>query len=204
MRRVGLTLLLVGILMVQALGMAPEPASVPTAYPPTAYATQCNGPDDFGYTCTNVTRPYIDAGTTEPDGSDGSNPVTGVHCDSGCQLLFVQLPFTFSYYGQPFTQYNVISDGNIQFNSSTDLTPIDPLLVNGIHSGIFPFWNDLCTDDDCSGGAGATLGNGVFVTTVGTAPNRLYVIEWRAHPTDIFPGPGNIPTPPNTFFELQL
>jgi hypothetical protein len=220
MRRASLVLGLVGMLTAQAFwpfwwSPAPDrgPASVPGVGPSVAHAAGCPSPDAFGYTCTIVTRAYVDAGSTEPTGSDGGGPFTGVHCDTTCTLLDVPLPFAFSFYGQSFTDYNVVPDGNIQFNTTSDLTPIAALPVGPPASGnyfafaILPYWEDLCTDATCSGGPRADpdmMGNGVFVKTTGSAPNRVYTIEWRAHPTDAASGTPNTPTTANTFFEMQL
>jgi hypothetical protein len=172
--------------------------------PGVAQATLCNGPDPFGYTCTVVSRSYI-SGTSEITGSDGSSPQVGLYCDS-CQILDAPLPFSFSFYGQSFTSYNATTDGTIQFFSSYNNTPITALPHPFMSGLIAPYWDDLCTDDTCTAPhlAPTTLGNGVFVKTTGVAPNRLYIVEWRAHAYDFFALDPNAPLPPDTFFEVQL
>lgn len=205
MRRYSVMLVLVAWSCAQTLGPlwmfddagAPT-ASGPAGGPPLAHAdSSCGGPVG-GYTCTNITtnaRPYI-PGTTD----------IGNH---GQTATYLTLPFTFTYFGQSFTQLAVSPQGNIQFQSgdyvtgqNTDLTSAPPATFD---YAIFPYWDAFCTDDDCDGAAGTGGGgNGVFIRTVGAAPHRLFVIEWRVHP-DLF-GVLGYPlfTPANAFFEIQL
>ncbi|MER3515390.1 MAG: hypothetical protein C4310_14170, partial [Chloroflexota bacterium] len=75
--------------------------------------------------------------------------------------------------GQSFTEVNVSSNGNLQFTSMDDYwgnaCPLpDPLM--GIM--IVPFWDDLSPN----------VGGGVYYETTGTAPNRIFTVEWRDVP----------------------
>jgi hypothetical protein len=191
-----LGLLLVGFVILQLFGLAvtpPDQASgalqdLPIG-PSTAYASNCIGPDGFGYTCAElVGRPYIQA-TTD----------IALHSPQG--ITQVTLPFSFQFYGVNYSVVNVSNQGNIQFNSGVDFNYTGGGFPGYTTDIIAPYWGNLCTDDDCDGGIGSG-GNGVFIRTVGAAPNRLYVIEWRAHNFNC--GCGPVYTPADTFFELQL
>jgi len=110
------------------------------------------------YTRTTGTGATIVPGTTLVPGSscdDCSNPVT--------------IPFTFSFYGQPFTTANVISNGNLQF-SSADTTFTNTCLPYAAGNNVIaPHWDDMLL-------TGA--GQGIFTSTTGSAPNRIFNIEW--------------------------
>jgi len=102
-----------------------------------------------------------------PGTSDAGN-----HCDD-CTTT-ITLPFSYTLYDQTFTSAIVSSNGNIQFTSgnaafSNGCLPDD----NGytFTYTIFPFWDDLYTQNS---------GQGIFTSTSGTAPNRIFNIEWRA------------------------
>jgi autotransporter-associated beta strand protein len=80
------------------------------------------------------------------------------------------LPFTFNFYGQPYTQLYVGANGLIGFNS-TDMyiwTNTDLPSSATPNNQIYPWWDDL------SPSSGGTVRVGVS----GTAPNRKYVISW--------------------------
>ena len=113
-------------------------------------------------------------GTTDI-GNHGDDPVTTV-----------ALPFPFTLYGQTFTSINLSSNGNAQF-MTTDATFTNQCLPWTTHNyTIFPYWDDLYL---------VNSGFGIFTSISGTAPNRIFNIEWRAQ---YFPGSGS------ANFELRL
>jgi hypothetical protein len=151
---------------------SPTPTSTPTASPTptaTATATPCVG----GYTVTQIGGSIV-PGTTDI-GNHGDDTVTTI-----------ALPFTYSLYGTTFTSVNLSSNGNAQF-MTMDTAFTNQCLPWTTHNyTIFPYWDDLYL---------VNSGFGIFTSVSGTAPNRIFNIEWRAQ---YFPGSGN------ANFELRL
>lgn len=137
---------------------------------PTA-ATICAGdiqqiqslsPPSTNYTLTTSTGNAIVPGTTL---------VTGTQADDATAL--VTLPFTYKAYGTDYTSLRVGTNGNIQFTTtSTAFTNVCPLPASAMGVAFHPHWDDLNMN------AGGTLG--IYTSTSGTAPNRIFNIEWRA------------------------
>jgi hypothetical protein len=107
----------------------------------------------------------------------GTTPVTGYNCgDSNpgddCVAL-INLPFAYTFYSTSYTQANVSTNGNLQFTSaSRDYGQNEVCLpVSVFGNAILPHFGDLSI-----GGAG----DGIFTSVSGTAPNRIFNIEWRA------------------------
>jgi hypothetical protein len=152
---------------VQAAGMVPlpSPTPTPTASPsPTSTVT----PTPTPIPCAGLTIIQI-SGSIVPGTTDIGN-----HGDD--QVTTVALPFPFTLYGQSFTSVNLSSNGNAQF------TTTDPSFTNSClpwtqHDyTIYPYWDDLYL---------VNSGFGIFTSISGTAPNRIFNIEWRAQ---YFPG----------------
>ncbi|MDW8284028.1 MAG: carboxypeptidase regulatory-like domain-containing protein, partial [Myxococcales bacterium] len=113
--------------------------------------------DSFGYFCVSAPFNYIEANTPiSLSGDDASTPVT--------------LPFPFVHYGQTYTTAHVSTNGFLNFlgpNASFSNTTIPN--TSPPNAAIYPFWDDLIVDGNSS----------VRTATIGSAPNRKFVIEWR-------------------------
>src|SRR5205807_2147558 len=83
------------------------------------------------------------------------------------------------FYGQPFTSVNASSNGNLQFTSADTAFTNACLPSNAQNNLVAPFWDDLRTDTQ-SGCSAFTSGCGIFTSTSGGSPNRIFNIEWRA------------------------
>jgi hypothetical protein len=144
---------------------SPTPTSTPTASPTptaTATATPCVG----GYTITQIGGSIV-PGTTDI-GNHGDDTVTTV-----------ALPFSYNLYGTTFSSVNLSSNGNAQF-MTTDTAFTNECLPWLTHNfTIYPYWDDLYL---------VNAGFGIFTSVTGTAPNRIFNIEWRAQ---YFPGSGS-------------
>ena len=91
----------------------------------------------------------------------------------------VPLPFSYTLYDQAFTSVNLSSNGNAQF-TTTDAAFTNQCLPSAAHNyTIYPYWDDQYL---------VNSGFGIFTSVSGTAPNRIFNIEWRAQ---YFPGSGN-------------
>ena len=111
-------------------------------------------------------------GSIEPGSTD-----TGNHGDD--QTTTVPLPFSYSLYDQTFNSITVSSNGNAQFTTA-DTFWVNQCLPWTTHDYmIFPYWDDQRTDTNpgCSAFPGGTCG--IFTSVTGTAPNRIFNIEWR-------------------------
>ncbi len=109
---------------------------------------------------------------------------TELHVDDG--VVTIALPFSYTLYDQTFTSINLSSNGNAQF-TTTDTTFINQCLPWLTHNyTIYPYWDDLYL---------VNSGFDIFTSISGSAPNRIFNIEWRAQ---YFPGSGN------ANFELRL
>ncbi len=125
------------------------------------------GPDPFGYTFLDSNEPggprynWIDAtdGTPLDLADDGEANVT--------------LPFAFTFYGVSSTAIRVGNNGGILFNATTGDVPLtnSDLGSTTVNNLIVPFWDDIDSD----------TGN-VYYKVVGTAPYRIFVIEWYDRP----------------------
>ena len=101
-------------------------------------------------------------------------------------MTTIALPFPYTLYDQSFTSINLSSNGNAQF-VTVDTTFGNLCLPWAAHNyTIFPYWDDLFL---------VNSGFGIFTSISGTAPNRIFNIEWRAQ---YFPGSGT------AGFELRL
>lgn len=121
----------------------------------------------------------VGSGTVDPSGTDIGN-----HGDD--VATSISLPFPVSYYGGSFTSASVNSNGTLQFTGASTAFANVCLPDALSNNAIFAHWDDLRTDG---------VGGGVFTTTVGTAPNREFHIEWR---TIYFSGAGT------ANFEIRL
>jgi N-acetylneuraminic acid mutarotase len=101
----------------------------------------------------------------------------GNHTDDGD--TFVALPFTVHLYGQDFTQAAAGSNGHLTFgsdNASFQITCPPPFGIDGTTEVLAPYWGDQCTGA-CAAITCDTCG--IFTTTTGSAPDRIFYIEWR-------------------------
>jgi Bacterial Ig-like domain len=122
--------------------------------------------------------------------TDGSDTIvagttdTGNHCDD-CDTA-VALPFPVQLYDQTYNSVNVSSNGRLDFVVAnepggfiTNCLPAPPN-IGPYDYTIFPMWHDLRTDVGLSGCSTFSNGCGVFTSVSGTAPNRVFNIEWHA------------------------
>lgn len=124
--------------------------------PPTAI---CPGPDGYGYVCADEFNvEYIDA-TND----------AGLYDDD--DLVLLELPFTFTFYGVEYDEVWASSNGNLQFTAANPAYNNECLVPQpAVDMGdmIAPYWDDL------------TLAFVGFLQTeeVGQAPERIFVVEW--------------------------
>jgi hypothetical protein len=158
------------------------PTPTPTASPsptstftPTPTPTGTPSPTPTP-TCAASYTTATGAGNITPGGAD-----IGSHCDD-CATL-VNLPFPVSVYGgSPISLAYAGSNGTLQFVTVPQpkpfyvqqCVPVNPDMGGPFLNTLFPYYDDLRTDDlvtcpDC----------GIFTQTVGTAPNRQFVIRWK-------------------------
>ncbi len=126
------------------------------------------------YTITESMDAVIEPGDTD----------IGNHCDD-CTTT-IALPFDYTLYDQTYSSVNVSSNGNLQFVSNSAAFAIACLPTSALNFAILGHWDDLRTD---------TAGSGIFTSVSGSAPDRIFNIEWR---TTYFSGSGN------ANFEIRL
>jgi subtilisin family serine protease len=114
--------------------------------------------DGFGYVCRLTSTDYIPANT--PTGLTGESVTTTL-----------PLPFNFGFYNGRYSSLNISTDGWVNFIPTSTVygnsfipNQYDP------NAAIYAFWDGIFVD----GSTGT-----VTTDTVGTAPNRKFVIEWR-------------------------
>ncbi len=103
---------------------------------------------------------------------------TGNHIDDGTTA--VALPFPYTLYDQTFNSVNVDSNGTLQFVSPASVFTNTCLPFAGHTYVVLPYWDDLRTDVGLSGCSTFGNGCGIFTSVSGSAPNRIFNIEWHA------------------------
>ena len=143
---------------------SPTPTATPTPSDPggSPTATPTATPTPLQTCCQYITssgRGSIVSGLID----------TGNHCDN-C-LTQITFPFPVTFYKSTFTQAYVSSNGNLQFAGNAPyLGTSCPLPNNCVNAAIFAYQTDLRTDGQ---------NDGIFTVVTGTAPNRVFNIEWR-------------------------
>jgi hypothetical protein len=143
------------------------PTITPTAAPPTATST----PGTCQYQVTATTGATMIPATND----------IGNHCDDCTTDL--SLPFPVSVYGTPVTNVRVGSNGTLQFQPNAmepfffdGCLPVDPSSGGAFLSTLFLYYDDLLT---MMTGTNTCPGCGIYTATVGSPPNRQYVIRWN-------------------------
>lgn len=90
------------------------------------------------------------------------------------------LPFAWTFYGSPVTHYRISDNGYITFDTAT--TKSDPNNTalpspQAPLNSIFAFWDNLELSNNPT-----FIRNTVKTYTLGSAPNRIHVIQWNLAP----------------------
>ncbi|HET9493032.1 MAG TPA: S-layer homology domain-containing protein [Chloroflexia bacterium] len=98
----------------------------------------------------------------------------GNHCDNCTSDLI--LPFSVTLYDRAFSRARVGSNGTLGFAGNTNPATNNCLPNNSFNYAILPYWDDLDTSSRtaCNGPCG------IYISVSGSAPSRIYNIEWRA------------------------
>jgi hypothetical protein len=166
----------VGILV--ALFATPAPALLDGAElktPPSSHSTVINGAQGGPCQYTIIYR---------TDRIVPGNTDTGNHC-AWCDTI-INLPFPFILYDQTFSAVMVNSSGRLDFvcnNEPSGYTetclPAPPNNCPYDYT-IFALWGEWSTISGAPGCATWANGCGIFTSVSGTAPNRIFNIEWHA------------------------
>ncbi|MFL5735278.1 MAG: S-layer homology domain-containing protein, partial [Chloroflexia bacterium] len=143
------------------------------------------GPDDYGYVFDDEAEPggpvylWVTATNRIADAAwERARTVSATTTlDDG--VMTTTLPFQFNFYSTEYAQLHISTNGNVHFGAPNDWYPdmsaaclpsTSPYVPRAM---VAPLWYDLIVPE--LGGDGG----GVYTTTVGEAPNRVYVVEWR-------------------------
>ena len=126
----------------------------------TSCATSFGGPDAFGYKYSNVAYSWVDiTGSGTPLAIDGSGALT------------VALPFTHSHYGTVFGSLSVSSSGYLEFGGGNSAFSNHCIPSASLPTAIIAvLWGSI--------GIGPSYGGQLYYQTLGTTPNRTFVVEW--------------------------
>lgn len=159
-------------------------ASIPAALPNTGTGTGTGaaGPatmNPFGGCEPNYTIASTVGVTIS---NPGTTLVPGSQCDD-CGIT-INLPFAYTLYGQSFTSLVATSNGQLDFGDVADRRYTNTCLPDPFTSyAIFPHWTDLTMDFQnlgCEFYPGYPQNCGIFTSVNGSAPNRVFNIEYRA------------------------
>jgi len=114
------------------------------------------------------------------------NTNIGSNCDE-CDT-FIPLPFNFQLYDTAYTGVNVSSNGRLDFVNANEPggfitaclpSPRNYFTTLPYDNTIFALWQDQLTSGapGCASFPGGACG--VFTSVTGSAPNRIFNIEWR-------------------------
>lgn len=149
-------------------------------------AMSCGAPVTFqlilnytGGAATNIFTVPAGTGNYLLTPSTGASIVPGTtdignHSDD--LVTTIALPFNYTFYGQTYSNVTASSNGNLQFGSASTAYSNTSLPASGFLATIFAYWADLDT--------GAT-GKGIYTSVTGSAPNRIFNIEWRTKPLSV-------------------
>ena len=139
------------------------------------------GPDKYGYFAyDNTDLSYPAHPTYQWVEIDTTNPAVEVHNIMDDGSYTVNLPFTFRYYGQDYTQMTICSNGWVSMvttwmNDFNNLYIPAPL---GPYGMIAPYWDDLKglkTNEDSLG----SYFNDMHIINWYDQVNNRYIVEWR-------------------------
>jgi hypothetical protein len=85
----------------------------------------------------------------------------------------ISIGFNFTFYDTIYNSVNLSSNGNLQFNSSNSTFSVYNIPEQSLSASIMPLLGDLYLARD------ARSDSGIYVQTIGTAPNRVFCAEWR-------------------------
>ena len=130
--------------------------------------------DDFGHGCTEIPYAWVDAQTQ-----------TALYGDEFAGRLI--LPFDFSFYGHDYSTVYLSDNGYLNFLAADQYNPFPTSIPSKAapNAAIYVLWQNLILDGEA----------GIQYDTVGTAPDRTFVIEYSALRTT---GPTRLS------FEVQL
>jgi hypothetical protein len=100
----------------------------------------------------------------------GTTRIDGAGCDD-CVTAIAALPFPVSIYGTSYTAATAGSNGILAFGTVNNAFQATCFPVATATNELMPFYRDQRTD--CASGCG------IFTATTGTAPNRVFTIEYR-------------------------
>ena len=131
------------------------------------------GPASFNtnagfFTWDNQCGPgFIDISTT-------GTAVTLTDDFQGTETSGVTMPFTFNYQGTAVSNVTINHNGTLVLGTLTGNSGFTNTAIGAATpNGLYPFWDDL------DGGT-------AYYETVGTAPNRMFIVQWENFP--LFPG----------------
>ncbi len=113
--------------------------------------------DGYGYTCLVEGAGYV----------EGDTALSLVGDDASAE---VGLPFPFFFYGATYNRTFVSTNGHLNFLAPSTILSNVAIPATGVpNAAIYPLWDDL-----------VVLNSGkVFTRSLGEAPNRSFIVEWR-------------------------
>jgi hypothetical protein len=100
----------------------------------------------------------------------GTTRIDGVGCDD-CTTNIPALPFSVNIYGTGYTAATVGSNGILAFGTANNAFQATCMPIATATNQLDPFYRDQRTD--------CATGCGIYTITTGTAPNRIFTIEYR-------------------------
>ena len=138
-----------------------------TPVPPTATNTPVPTATNTPGTCPNLSGGYCRTDTETRTWIAGTTNAS-ITSDDGTKT--VTLPFNFTFMGTSYSSVKISSNGNAHFGTaSTAYSNVTIPRTTAPNAMIAAFWDDLSPN----------LGGAVYYGTSGSAPNRVFVIEWR-------------------------
>ncbi|MCX6187765.1 MAG: T9SS type A sorting domain-containing protein, partial [Bacteroidetes bacterium] len=126
------------------------------------------------------------AGTAAPYNKSDATGTLIIGGDAGAPIFAtlsdpIDFPFsTWNFYGNPVTQFKVSSSGYLTFDiSQTGDVVANTTLPNAAapKNAIFAFWDNLSLEALVQ--SGNTYPSDIKYFTYGTAPSRVFVVQWR-------------------------